>query len=141
MAIAIAIPVERTLTELDHVRLLRLVAQPGGLAWPGAEAIQDFLDQCDVVPARVVPPTVVTMYTQLLLQDAAGGPPQKLTLCYPADAEPAQGFVSVLSPVGRALIGLHAGGTARWQTPDGRASEAHIVSILFQPEASGDFTT
>jgi regulator of nucleoside diphosphate kinase len=134
-------PVERTLTELDHVRLLRLVAQAGAPLPPGAEAIQDLLDNSDVVAPRAVPPTVLTMYTQLLLQDPAGGPAQKLTLCYPADADPAQGFVSVLSPVGAALIGLRVGEMARWNTPAGVPATARIVSILFQPEASGDYTT
>jgi pimeloyl-ACP methyl ester carboxylesterase len=59
----------------------------------------------------------------------------------PADAEPDAGFVSVLSPVGAALLGRRVGSRASWVTPDGRRHEAEIVAVLFQPEASGDYTT
>ena len=86
---------ERTLTELDHVRLTRLLQrQPAEPA-----VIGELLDVAQVVPSRAVGPDVVTMYSQVLLRDAADGTPSKITLCYPADAEPAAGFVSVLSPV------------------------------------------
>ena len=127
---------ERTLTELDHVRLTRLLQrQPAEPA-----VIGELLDVAQVVPSRAVGPDVVTMYSQVLLHDAADGTPSKITLCYPADAGPAAGFVSVLSPVGQALLGLQAGELARWTTPDGRTHAARIEALLFQPEASGDYT-
>ncbi len=125
---------DRTLTELDAVRLERLRRQ--GAALP----VDDLLDTASVVPSRDVAPDVVTMYSQVLVRDAHGSE-QRLTLCYPDDAEPAQGFISVLSPVGLALLGLHVGSMARWQTPDGTPHSAEIVALLFQPEASGDYTT
>jgi regulator of nucleoside diphosphate kinase len=138
---AVLSTVERTLTRTDHVRLTRLLSQEGA-GLPGAEAIQDMLDICDLVASPEVPATVVTMYSQVLLQDAAGGgEPYKLTLCYPADAEPAAGFISVLSPVGSALLGLRVGEVARWCTAGGATGAARIVSVLFQPEASGDYAT
>jgi regulator of nucleoside diphosphate kinase len=86
-------------------------------------------------------PDVVTMYSQVLLCDPRTGRQRKLTLCYPSDAEPAAGFVSVLSPVGSSLLGLRVGATARWRTPLGDTVEAEVLAILFQPEASGDYTT
>jgi len=49
------------------------------------------------------------MYSQLLIEDADSAAPLKLTLCYPDDADPARGFVSVLSPVGLALRYVTAG--------------------------------
>ncbi|ABM95002.1 GreA/GreB family elongation factor [Methylibium petroleiphilum] len=128
---------ERTLTELDHVRLLSLARrQRPGVA---AAAIEPLLDACTVVPSRQVRPDVVTMYSQVLLQDLASGLRSRLTLCYPADAEPAAGFVSVLSPVGCSLLGLTVGAVARWSTPSGEARSAEVVALLFQPEASGDY--
>ncbi len=135
-----SIPVERTLTRIDHVRLMRLVAQPRAFA--GAEAMLEILDSSDLVASPAVPATVVTMYTQVLLEDALQvREPYKLTLCYPEHAEPAEGFISVLSPVGRALLGMRVGEVARWRTPGGGEGAARILSILFQPEASGDYTT
>jgi regulator of nucleoside diphosphate kinase len=136
-----ALALERTLTELDHVRLLNLVLRDkrGDRSPATRLAIEPVLDACAVVAAREVPPDVVTMYSQLLLQDLDTGERHKLALCYPADAEPAAGFVSVLSPVGSSLLGLRVGSVARWLTPAGQEKRAQILAILFQPEASGDY--
>lgn len=132
---------ERTLTELDHVRLTNLVRRErrsDGAAAPRTE-IEPILDACAIVPSRMAPPDVVTMYSQVLLQDRETGERSTLTLCYPSDAEPAAGFVSVLSPVGTSLLGLRIGSVARWSTPAGEERAAEIVALLFQPEASGDY--
>lgn len=138
---------ERTLTELDHVRLQRLLKRRDARAEappaPSAprHAVEEVLDACAIVPSRQVPPDVVTLYSQVLLQDSATGARSTLTLCYPADAEPSEGFVSVLSPVGSALLGLRVGSVARWATPAGDEKAAEIVALLFQPESSGDYST
>jgi regulator of nucleoside diphosphate kinase len=66
---------------------------------------------------------------------------RKLTLCYPEDADPQSGFVSVLSPIGLSLLGEQVGSTVRWESPDGRLRMADVDAMLFQPEASGDYTT
>ena len=132
---------ERTLTDLDHVRLLKLARRDrrsGGLPTPRG-AIEHVLDACAVVPSREIPPDVVTMYTQVLLQDLATGLRSKLTLCYPAHAQPAAGRVSVMSPVGASLLGQTVGSVAHWSTPTGEERRAEIVALLFQPEASGDY--
>lgn len=132
---------ERTLTELDHLRLVNL-AQRGRRGDVGAlqgQVINQVLDVCAIVPPRQVPPDLVTMRSRVLLRDLATGQRQQLTLCYPADADPAAGFVSVWSPVGGSLIGLSVGGVARWTTPTGELRSAAVLAILFQPEASGDY--
>lgn len=133
---------ERTLTDLDHVRLTNLMRRDQGsrLSPSATQEIEDTLDACAVVPARKVSPDVVTMYSQVLLFDRASGEQKKLTLCYPADAEPAAGFISVLSPLGWSLIGLRTGQVAHWSTPDGDRRAAEVMAILFQPEASGDYS-
>lgn len=127
-------PFERTLTPLDHVRLKRIAPS----APPGLE---ELLATCDLVAAPAISPDVVTLYSQVLLADVEGGECSKLTLCYPADAGPEKGFVSVLSPVGTSLLGLRVGDVARWTLPDGTQRAAQIRAVLFQPEASGDYTT
>lgn len=123
---------DRTLTELDHARLSRLTA-------PGAP-IEALLDSAQLLPSRQVPPDIVTMHSQVLVADPATGEQRKLTLSYPQDADAAQGFVSVLSPVGTSLLGLPVGALARWRAPNGAAGAAELLGILFQPEASGDYT-
>jgi regulator of nucleoside diphosphate kinase len=126
---------ERLLTELDFVRLNKL----RGGNFP--HELVDVLDSLDLVASREVPPDTVTMYSQVIVEDLVSGKRQKLTLCYPVDAEPEQGFISVLSPVGAALLGQRVGAIARWQTPAGQACAAEVSTLLFQPEASGDYTT
>ncbi|MFT3820966.1 MAG: GreA/GreB family elongation factor [Rubrivivax sp.] len=131
---------ERTLTELDHVRLTHLLQRQAGLPVPMLRQVGELLDLAQVVPSREVAPQVVTMYSQVMLRDLQTDAPSKLTLCYPTDADPATGLVSVLSPVGRALLGLRVGEVARWRTPAGQEQAARIEALPFQPEASGDFT-
>ena len=133
------LPFERTLTQTDHARLTRLLSRPSQPPLPAAEAMQDMLDNSEVVPSPAVPPTVVTMYTQVLLEDQQDGTQYKITPCYPPDANPATGQVSVLSPIGAAVLGLQVGELARWRAPTGEERSARILSILFQPEAAGDY--
>ncbi|MEP6589287.1 MAG: GreA/GreB family elongation factor [Polaromonas sp.] len=126
---------ERTLTELDFARLNKL----SGGHWPvGLVAIGQ---SPDLVASTEIAPDVVTMYSQVEIVDLSSRCRHKLTLCYPCDAEPGIGFISVLSPVGASLLGLRVGSIARWQTPHGDACAAEVVSMLFQPEASGDYVT
>jgi regulator of nucleoside diphosphate kinase len=136
-----AFALERTLTELDHVRLLNLARRErhsDGSPLP-RQTIEHVLDACAIVPSRRIPPDVVTMYSQVMLQDLVTGVRSKLTLCYPADAEPAAGFVSVMSPVGASLLGQTVGSVARWSSPAGDERAAEVLAILFQPESSGDY--
>jgi regulator of nucleoside diphosphate kinase len=133
---ALTVQDERTLTELDHVRIARLLPASPNPAHP----LGELLDGADVVPSRAVAADVVTMYSTVVVADVASGQERKLTLCYPSDAEPAEGFISVLAPVGASLLGLRVGDVARWRTPDGEPNETEVRAILFQPEASGDYT-
>lgn len=128
---------ERTLTELDHRRIARLIrTDPEGAAHP----LDDLLDAARLVPSHAVAPDVVTMYSQIVVANLDGARRRKLALCYPGDTEPATGFISVLSPVGAGLLGLSVGAVARWDLPFGQHASARVVEMLFQPEASGDYT-
>ena len=125
---------KRTLTELDYARLIKLQERDP------RSRLANVLDVADTVSSRELPGDIVTMYSQIEIEDLHTARRQTLTLCYPADAEASAGLVSVLSPVGSSLLGMSAGSIARWQTPSGEPGAARIVSILFQPEASGDYT-
>ena len=128
-------PGDRVVTELDFVRLHKLGTQRMPAGFP------DALDLAEQVPSPQVPPDVVTMYSQIEILEDGDPQPRRITLCYPDDAEPAQGFISVLSPVGASLLGLRVGAQADWLTPWGEPRTARVLAILFQPEASGDYTT
>jgi regulator of nucleoside diphosphate kinase len=126
---------ERTLTELDFSRLTRLAGQrqPPVLA--------DLLANAEVTSSRAVRSDVITMYSRVELVDVHTHRRQVLTICYPQDAEPTAGFISVLSPVGISLLGLSVGDVAKWHTPHGEECAAVVESIHFQPEATGDYMT
>lgn len=128
----------RLLTELDHIRITKLLQRPSVSPETGTE-VEDLIHNAELISSYEVPANVVTMYSQVLIADGKTGEQRRLTLCYPHDADPAAGFVSVLSPVGVGLLGLQKGRTARWPTPDGGTASAKILDILFQPEESGDY--
>lgn len=120
---------ERLLTESDYARLSRL--GPGPLTSLLAQA----LDACDLVAADAVPGDLVTMHSEVEVRDAATDRLQRLRLCYPGEADAALGHVSVLSPIGAALLGRRAGALARWVPPAGGERSARIERVAFQPEA------
>jgi regulator of nucleoside diphosphate kinase len=126
---------DRTLTELDHVRLTKLIAAKSH------PDLDELLDMVEVTPSREIAPDFVTMNSQATIVDTRSGQRQRLTLCYPTNADPATGFVSVLSPVGMSLLGLRIGATAQWRTPGGEEFSAQVAEVHYQPEASGDYTT
>ena len=134
---------DRTLTELDHMRIQELIKRDTrDEQWPSrlGNPIEALLDSAELVPSRRIPRDVVTMHSQVLVVDAESGRHYTLMLCYPSDAKPDKGFISVLSPVGMSLLGLRTGCVARWHTPSGERRELEVVAILFQPEATGDYT-
>ena len=126
---------ERTLTQLDFARLSKL---PGGQQLPG---LTDLLTSAELTNSRDVRGDLITMHSRVELVDVHTRRRQTLTVCYPQDAEPTAGWISVLSPVGSSLLGLRVGDIARWQTPTGEECAAEVAAILFQPEATGDYLT
>ena len=127
----------RTITDLDHIRLYKLLQRQGaGDDTPLAELI----DAAEVLTPQTIAPDVVTMLTRVRVADPTSGAERSLTLCYPPEADAAKGFISVLSPLGTALLGLRVGDTATWHGGDGRATALVLRAIESQPEAYGDYT-
>lgn len=135
--------IERVLTDLDHVRLTKLAEARGSAPLPSQvlEPLQDLLTDANVVPSREVGKNIVTVYSQLLVRLPGSAETSQIALCYPNDAELTKGFISVLSPMGLALLGLSAGQTAQWRGPAGQTISALVEAVVFQPEASGDYVT
>lgn len=94
------------------------------------------LDRAEVRGPADMPPDVVTMNSRLTAEDESHGERHELTLAYPACAG-AAGHVSVLAPVGSALLGLAKGQRIDWPMPDGRQRRLRVVDIGYQPEAAG----
>jgi regulator of nucleoside diphosphate kinase len=131
------------MTDLDQLRLrtvLRtLLARPGGDRDCGEE-LRDLLDSARVVPANAIGADVVTMNSTIVCRGEPLGEADKaLTLVYPDRADSAAGCISILSPLGRALIGARAGSAVDVEAPGGSVRRVSIRGIRYQPEAAGDW--
>ncbi|MDD4118331.1 MAG: nucleoside diphosphate kinase regulator [Kiritimatiellae bacterium] len=91
------------------------------------------------VDPKDVPADVVTMNSRVVLQDVESGERMEYTLVFPEKADIENGRLSVVSPIGTAILGYAKGDTLSWHTPGG-PRKLKILDIPYQPEAAGDFT-
>lgn len=96
------------------------------------------LGNAEIVSADRVPPGVVTMNSRVLFEDDTAGESREITIVFPADADALRGKVSVLAPVGTALLGLTEGESITWPFPDGVSHRLRVVKITWQPESNGE---
>src|SRR5690606_26222988 len=97
-------------TRQDKSRLDALLGGPiPSRNQEAAEALEAELLQAKVVGPDEVPPDVVTMNSKVRFVDEDSSEERVVTLVYPKDADPAESKVSVLAPVGAALLGLSVG--------------------------------
>lgn len=130
-----------SLTVQDYNRLRQLLAeltrQSRGMQ-AGSELLEEILDLARVVHPETVPGNVVTMNSRVLFEDLATLESGTVTIVYPADADPSSGRISILSPVGAALLGESEGAELELPLPHGQTRRIRISSVLYQPEAQGD---
>ena len=133
---------EIRLTEIDAVRLERALMQilkTSATEPQGAAELESLLDSAAIVPSASIAPEVVTMNSTVVLEPRPAGERTTLTLVYPKDVDPDQSRVSVLSPVGRTLIGAHVGDLIRVLVPGYGEREFLVAELTYQPEANGRF--
>ncbi|HNP65521.1 MAG TPA: nucleoside diphosphate kinase regulator [Woeseiaceae bacterium] len=121
---------------LDAERLERLLDSSTYKHLPGIDALRDELNRATLVAPTEVPPDVVTMNSTVRFTDDSSGSNYELSLVYPTSAGSPE-TVSVLAPIGSALLGLSVGQTISWQLPGGRELQLRVLEIVQQPEASG----
>jgi len=92
------------------------------------------LDRAAVVSSAAVPPDVVTMNSRVRYMDENDGVQRTVSLVYPPYANAAEGKISVLAPVGTALLGLSEGQSIEWDFPDGSRRRLKLEEVLHQPE-------
>lgn len=118
-----------TVSSRDLARLEALLESPAGRAAAGAEALSAELLRANVVAPEAMPADVVAMDSTVDCVDELSGEAHVLTLVYPRDADADQGKVSVLAPVGSALLGLSVGQSIDWRTPAGRALRLRVTGL------------
>lgn len=125
------------LSSRDIKRLERLLDSEAYKNLPGIDALQNEIDRASVVAPADVPPGVVTMNSTVRFCDDSTDSCYELTLVYP-DAVRSPDTVSVLAPVGSALLGLSVGQSIAWQVPGSRTLSLRILEVTYQPEATGE---
>jgi len=127
-----------SITTDDMARLRELI----GEGWRGARRdvahlaeLDRELDRAEVIPGADVRPDVVTMHSVVRVRDIDSGSSMIYTLVFPGEADLERGRISILAPVGTALLGYRTGDVFEWTTPRGRR-RLQIERVLFQPEAA-----
>jgi regulator of nucleoside diphosphate kinase len=127
-------------TDTDTERISRLLDTLPEKQRLAACALELELERAEVVPSQHVPGDVVTMNSRVVFEEVTTGLRRKVRLVYPHDVRDEADedtAISVLAPVGSALLGLCVGQTIDWRMPSGRVRRYQIVDVVYQPEAAG----
>lgn len=123
----------------DLERLENLLESLPHDAFPGKEDLEDELARAEVVDPKSVPPHVVTMNSAVRFKVASTDQEYTMTLVYPKDVKHDGSTVSILAPVGSALLGLSQGDEIEWPKPGGGVLRVRIEEVTYQPERSGEY--
>jgi regulator of nucleoside diphosphate kinase len=128
-------------TGFDHERLSNLLN--GARSWDKKDKdyltrLEEELEWAQVVSPQEIPGDVVTMNSQARVRDLDSSEEMIVTLVFPTEADYERGRLSILAPIGTALLGYQAGDTVEWEVPAG-VRRLKIEQVLYQPEAAGDY--
>lgn len=129
------------ITMFDKERLEELIEvaeEFGNHSRKDLEDLEEELATATVVSPKAMPPDVVTMNTKVMLRDVDTLEEMTYSLVFPKDADIDAGNISVLAPIGTAILGYREVDIVEWPVPSG-IRRIRIEKILYQPEASGDF--
>lgn len=130
-------PVVVSSTDVERVdKLLESLPRD---AFPGRDELEAELNRAEIVDSREVPPTVVTMNSTVRFRVIESGDTFSLTLVYPRDMDESGGTLSILAPVGSALLGLSEGDEIEWPRPGGGRMHVRIEEVVYQPERAGEY--
>lgn len=129
------------ITELDYERLCNLVTavkDQRTVEMKNLDALGAEIRRAERVDPKKITPEFVTMNSEFEVTDLDSNKLLILKLVYPKDADFKKGYVSVLSPLGSALLGYKAGDTISFKVPKGE-KKIRIDKINYQPEANGEY--
>jgi regulator of nucleoside diphosphate kinase len=102
------------------------------------EELDEELDRAEVVTPEEIPTDVITMNSTFRLSNLDSGEEVVYTLVFPAKADSTNGKISILAPVGTAVLGYRVGDTVEWKVPAG-LKRLKVEEVVYQPEAAGDY--
>lgn len=121
----------------DARRLEAMLQGPTGRASPTTPLLEAELLRAQLVAPGQIAPDVVTMHSRVVCVDETSGEQQEIELVYPHEADSDRGRISVLAPVGAALLGLAVGRSIEWPVPGGRTTRVRVMAVPYQPQAAG----
>jgi regulator of nucleoside diphosphate kinase len=122
----------------DHEELSRAIGAFGTLTERGRNellALRGELERAEIVAPEEVPSDVITMNSRAELVDLDSHERMEFTLVFPREANIEEGRISVLAPLGTAMLGYHVGDEFEWVVPYGRR-RLRVAAVRFQPEAT-----
>jgi regulator of nucleoside diphosphate kinase len=130
---------EIVISKIDAERLDKLMESLPSSVLMGIADLESELARARVVEPKDVPPTVVTMNSIVRFTVESSSDEFELTLVYPKDVDSSGKTISILAPVGGALLGLSQGDEIEWPKPGGGVLRVKISEVTYQPERAGDF--
>lgn len=127
------------ITDLDMSRLRELLNEALIEGLKGDSAFRDLereLEQAEIINCKELPGNVITMNSKVLID--LNGYEEEVSLVYPQNADLIENKISILSPIGTAMLGYSEGDTIKCDVPSGKM-ELQIKRILYQPESAGDY--
>lgn len=126
------------ITETDLDKLRRLIAgRRGGRALDSEylEILEQELDRAEIVGPDEIPRDVVTMHSEVRLKALDTGEVRTYRLIFPFEPR-TENSISVLAPIGTAMLGYRVGSVIKWQVPKG-IRRFKVLKVVYQPEAAG----
>lgn len=129
---------EITISALDADRLYRLIESLPKNSFAGKTELESELGRANIVDPELIPPTIVTMNSTVKFVIESTHDEFELTLVYPKDVDANEKKISILAPVGSALLGLSLGDQIEWPKPGGGSLRVTLKEIVYQPERAGE---
>ena len=129
---------EIIISTIDAERLEALLDALPSDGFIGRAGLETELARAKIVEPKDVPPSVVTMNSTVHFRIESSNEDFELTLVYPKDSDLSGKTISVLAPVGSALLGLSQGDEIEWPKPSGGVIRVKIQEVAYQPERAGE---
>ena len=126
-----------TVSSLDLERLYALLEKLPAENFANAAALEKELMRANVLETHEIPPDVVTMRSIVRFVINPSGKVFELLLCYPDEMDDNPNKVSILAPIGSAILGMSVGQQIEWPAPGGGNISVRIVAVTWQPERVG----
>lgn len=130
------------ITKPDQERLNHLISiareREGDQNRQYLDSLEEELERAEVVQQKDIPPDVITMRSKVRLKDLDSGEEMIYRLVFPTEANYDDGKISVLAPIGTAMLGYKLGDVIEWKVPAG-LRRMKVEDVLYQPESKGDY--